>query len=150
MRDEGSADFRQCLFVDSVGASAHLSPGQTRLESCYFVNTKLRGNPFYAGSVLLDSCLFAGEVQSTESFIPTGVQFGFTSTEIKFDTASLLPLCDQYGKFHTPKRTETPERTRAPATGEGHERGKVLATRKARIIPFVVLHVALLALGFAL
>jgi hypothetical protein len=153
VNEEGSAVFRQCLFVgNSVGAIAHLegATNQTRLESCYFVNTKLRRDVFAAGSVLVDSCLFAGEVQSAEGFKATGVQISFTSTEISFDTASLLPLCDQYGKFHTPRGTETPEGTDAPATREGHEGGNVLATRKARIIPFVVLQLALLALGFTL
>jgi hypothetical protein len=158
---------------NSVGAIAHSWSGatvQTRLESCYFINMKLRGDRFYAGSVVVDSCLFAGEVESTMSFIPTGVQIGFTSTEISFDTASLLPLCDQYGKFRTPKGTETPKltpkgtetpkltpkgtdtskRTDTPATDEGYERQDVRATRKARIIPFVVLQLALLALGFTL
>jgi hypothetical protein len=73
-----------------------------------------------------------------------GVQIGFTSTEISFAAASLLPLCDKYGKFKWPKRTET------PATGESHERGNVSATRKARVFPFVVSHLALLALSVTL
>jgi hypothetical protein len=134
VRYDGSAVFRQCLFVgNSVGAIAHctsLTTSQTRLESCYFINTKLRGDWFMAGSVLVDRCLFAGEVQSTVSFISTGVQISFTSTEMSFDTASLLPLCDKYGKFETPKRTGTP------------------ATWMA--ISCVVLHLALLVLGFTL
>jgi hypothetical protein len=154
-----AAMFRQCFFVGSVGAIVHFSYGatsQTRLESCYFVNTKLMGERFYAGSVLVDSCLFAGKVQSTVSFIPTGVQISFASTEVSFDTASLLPFCDRYGRFHTPtvtetrKGTETPEGTGTPAIEEGHKREDVPATRKARIIPFVVLHLVLLALGFTL
>jgi hypothetical protein len=145
---EGSAVFRQCLFVgNSVGAIAHFSweaTSQTRLESCYFINTKLRGDVLVAGSVVVDRCLFAGEVQSTAGFMPTGVQIGFTSKGISFDTASLLPLCDKYGNFGTPKRTDT------PATAEGHERESVVSTRKARIILFVVIHLGLLALGFTL
>jgi hypothetical protein len=150
---DGSAVFRQCLFVDnSVGAIAHLSgPPQTRRESCYIFNTKLRGDRFDVGSVVVVSCLFAGEIQPMPaSFIPTGVQISFTSTEISIDTASLLPLCDEYGKFCTPKGTETPKRTGTTATGESHEREDVLATRQARIIPFIVLQLALLALGFTL
>jgi hypothetical protein len=162
VKEGGSAVFRDCLFVgNSVGAIAHFMPwdtlhytsgamNETRLESCCFINAKLRGDTFMAGSVLVDSCLFAGEVQTAGRFITTGVQIGFTSTEISFDTASLLPLCDEYGKFHTPKGPETPRRTGTPVTGEGRERENVLAMRKARIIPFVVLHLTLLALGFTL
>jgi hypothetical protein len=148
VKSDGSAVFRQCFFVgNSVGAIAHYSSGgtlQTRLESCYFDNTKLRGDRFDAGSVLVDSCLFAGEVQSAESFTMAGVQISFISAEISFDTASLLPLCGKYGKRKRPKRTGT------PATWQGVQGESMRATRKARIIPFVVLQLALLALGFTL
>jgi hypothetical protein len=150
----GSAAFRQCLFVgNSVGAITHDSvwaTDPTRLESCYFLNTRLRGESLMAGSVLVDSCLFAGESQSMAIVTLTGVQISFTSTEISFDTASLLPLCDKYGKFETPKGMETPKGTGTPAAGEDHERENVLAARKTRIIPFVVLQLALLALGLTL
>jgi hypothetical protein len=80
------------------------------MESCYFMNTKLRGDRFDSGSVSLDSCLFAGEVQSTASFTLMGVQISFTSTEVEFDTASQLPTCAGVAGLpaQTPEETGTP------------------------------------------
>jgi hypothetical protein len=43
--------------------------------------------------VTVNGCLFAGEVESTGGFALTGDQVNFTSTEIWFDTASLLAVC---------------------------------------------------------
>jgi hypothetical protein len=77
VKQEGSATFRQCLFVGNlVGAIAHSSWGatsQTRMEWCWFVNPNLKGDVFEEGSVLLDGCLFAGEVQLTANVTLTGV-----------------------------------------------------------------------------
>jgi hypothetical protein len=111
-----AACFRQCLFLDnSVGVIAHSSLTASRdlMKSCCFIKTDLRGNAFRAGSVVVDSCLFGGEVQSTASFIPTGVQKSFAWTQISFDTASLLPKCDEYGKLETPEGTRTPQGRRS-------------------------------------
>jgi hypothetical protein len=104
-----ASSFRRCNFVDnSVDAIAHepWATSQTIMESCYFANTNLIGWWFLAGSVLVDSCLFAGDVQSTASLILTGVQISFTSTGIKFDTASLLPTC---GGVARPMSEPTPD-----------------------------------------
>jgi hypothetical protein len=114
VKGQGSAIFRQCLFVDNpAGAVAHVSGAtmQTRLESCHFVNTRLRGGRLLDGSVLVDSCLFAGEVQSLASFILTGVQISFTSTEIEFDTASQLPTCGGVAGLPAQTPEETPRGT---------------------------------------
>jgi hypothetical protein len=84
-RGGGSALFRACLFVDSVGAIAHeaTAAAQDLLESCYFVNTSLKGSTFDGGSVLVLSCLFAGEGESLDArFEWSGVQVNFASINI--------------------------------------------------------------------
>jgi hypothetical protein len=114
--------FRQCLFVDnSVGAIAHFSleAGQTRLESRYFINTESRGGRFDAGSVLVDSCLFAGGVQPAASFIPTGVQISFASIEISFDTASLPPTLAVVLRAVR----QVPDHSGADGKGDGNSNG---------------------------
>jgi hypothetical protein len=101
----GNATFWHCVFLDnSVGAIAHFfDASQDLVGSCYFVNTGLGGSLFDAGTVLVVSCLFAGEIPSNASFILTGIQVSFTSTEIKFDTASMLPTCGGVAKLPTSK-----------------------------------------------
>jgi hypothetical protein len=152
---------RQCVFVDNaVGAIAHASyeAAQDVMESCCFVNTSLRGTAFWAGSVVIDRCLFAGEVQSTASIVPTGVQVGFTSTETSFDTASLLPTCGGVGLPPTPRETgptETSEETSKERTTEALPTTPNHSTvslpprgRNGQIVQFVVVNNGLVALGF--
>jgi hypothetical protein len=91
-----AAAFRHCSFVNnSVGAIMHrLASVQDVLMFCYFVSTNLSSSLFDSGSVLVDSCLFAGAVPTMPvSFTLTGVPIGYTSTRISFDTAWLLPTC---------------------------------------------------------
>jgi hypothetical protein len=91
-----AATFLQCSFVsNSIGAIGHNSASaQDVVRFCCFVDTNLKGSLFNSGSVLVDSCLFAGAVPAMPgSFIMTGAQIGYTSTGISFDTASLLPTC---------------------------------------------------------
>jgi hypothetical protein len=80
---------------------------------CFFWDTKLSGSEFYQGSVLVDSCLFAGEVESTTRFNMTGIQVGFTSTEIKLNTASLMRTC---GGAAAPRKAGLPETAKVVAT----------------------------------
>jgi hypothetical protein len=110
-----AASFGQCLFIgNSVGAISHggAVEKEDRLTSCFFRDTDLRGEVFWGGSVLIENCLFADAVQSTESFVATGVQVGFTSTEISFDTASLLPTCGGLGGVETPSASPADSRKR--------------------------------------
>jgi hypothetical protein len=98
-----SAIFRQCIYLDnSAGAMGHGSwaTSQDLMESCHFVNTRLWGGEFLAGSVLIDNCLFAGDVQSTASFIPTSGQIGHTSLEGLFHRA-WMPTCGQVAELPT-------------------------------------------------
>jgi hypothetical protein len=95
-----AAAFRHCSFVNnSVGAIAHdWAWWRDVLMFCYFVSTNLIGGWFGGGKVLVDSCLFAGAIPAMpESFKLKGVQIGYTSTRISFDTASLLPTCGRIG-----------------------------------------------------
>jgi hypothetical protein len=116
------AVFVQCSFVsNAIGAIAHFGGGDGRdlMKFCYFANTNLSGYAFREGSVLLDCCLFWGEVQSTGGFVPTGVQAGFTSTEISFETASLLPTCRGVARpvpARTPRESSPRETTTVPAS----------------------------------
>ena len=150
-----STRLRQCLFVDNaVGAIAHSShqAAQHLVESCWFVNTNLRGTAFWAGSVWMDSCLFASEVQSTARFVPTGVQIGFTSTEISFDTASLLPTCGGIGLPPTPGEsgpTTTSEERKAETlpVQNGSPVQSPPYGRNGKIFPFVAVNLGLVALG---
>jgi hypothetical protein len=89
--------FRQCSFVDSeIGIIGHyfVGPAPDRREGCYVRETPVVGKEFMSGSAVIDSCRFAGLVPSaTSNFTFTGVQVANAWTEIKIDTASLLPTC---------------------------------------------------------
>jgi hypothetical protein len=88
----GAPSFRQCSLVNNGGDN---SAAQTSLIRCYVEGTALPGTVFTDGWVTVDSCLFAGDVPNATraSFIPEGTLIGNTSTEIVFDTASLLAPC---------------------------------------------------------
>jgi hypothetical protein len=105
-RDGGTAQLTRCSFLDNpfpVGVVGHWAgDAQTIVLACFIKNTNLcaqkavepNGREFFHGSVLVDSCLYAGTVPAvTLSFIPTGVQVSHTSTELEFNTASQLPTC---------------------------------------------------------
>jgi hypothetical protein len=62
----------------------------------------------------VDSCLFAGDVQSTYGFNMTGVQVSFTSTWISFDLASLLSTCGGVKQTVTPAPPPLATTTRRP------------------------------------
>jgi hypothetical protein len=98
---------------NSVGAIVHVYASvQDVLVFCYFVSTNLKGNWFDRGSVLVDSCLFAGAVPAMSvSFRLTGVQISYTSTRISFDTASQLPTCGGNGGFPSPVVKKSPAGT---------------------------------------
>jgi hypothetical protein len=117
----GPAGLSQCVFVRNfVGAIARDSvEGQDVLEACFFAATPLRGTRFAAGSVLLQNCLFAGEVLSTASFVPTGVAIPFASTEVAFDWAELVDSCPPEGVVRVtanapPSPTEEPTAVPSP------------------------------------
>jgi hypothetical protein len=81
---------------NSGGAIAHNThtAGQTRLVACSFADTKLEGGMFLGGSVMVDSCLFAGVVPTMPvRFSSTGTQFNFTTANISFETASMIATC---------------------------------------------------------
>jgi hypothetical protein len=151
-----AAVFRQCSFVDNaVGAIAHsLQDGEEDLViSCYFANTNLRGSLFESGSVLVDSCLFAGEVQSTAEFILTGVQVGFTSTEICLDTSSLPPTCGGVGVPPTAGVAGPTAKAKGAMAEDVLAWLKHLtvpASNRQRIVSFVAVNLVLLALGLVI
>jgi hypothetical protein len=102
---------------------------------------------------VVDSCLFAGEVQSTADFILTGVQVGFTSTEIWFNTSSLLPNCGGVGVPPT-ARVAGPTAKWKEAMAEDVlawlKHLTVPAPNGRRIVSFVAVNLGLLALGLVI
>jgi hypothetical protein len=114
-----ASTFSCCSFVGCDNAIAHAAeaPVEDVCEACFFDGTRLRGNRLLAGSVLLDGCLFAGEVPAFDAgFNTTGDQVGFTSTALEIDTASLLPTCGGVVTgFPTATATPSPSPGRTPA-----------------------------------
>jgi hypothetical protein len=94
---------RQCHFVDNSAAAlaGELSSGECRVEFCYFQDTDLGWPSSWSswwGPVVVESCLFADAVPPFDAdILVTGVQVSFTSTEVSFDTASLMPICGVVG-----------------------------------------------------
>jgi hypothetical protein len=95
----GPAFFQSCSFVDNPIAALALWEywSQVLVRMCYFKGTDVvqnwNGQDNGVVKVTLDDCLFAGEVPT----LPTraalsGVQVSFTTTEMSFNTASLLPI----------------------------------------------------------
>jgi hypothetical protein len=161
---EGQATLLHCHFVgNAVGAIAHhvadpllseVAP-TTLVRFCFFKDTKLRGSEF-DGSVTLEGCLFADEVESTAGFVSIGAQVANIATHLVFGTASLLPTCGGVAIPPTPKethRTARPRKTSKESTMVGwFAPPKDLAVpssygRATKIVLFVAVNIGLVALG---
>ena len=91
-----ASTFSNGIFLSCGPAIGHSyeARGRDVIERCFFANTTLRGSRFQDGSVLIRDCLFEGEVPAMPvSFTADGVQQGNATTQIVFDTGSLLETC---------------------------------------------------------
>jgi hypothetical protein len=96
----GEAKFEACSFVDNLISAITFWNYEPRVcvRSCYFKETGVVynwGSTVSGGArVTVEACLFVGAVPSMPTRVTlTGVQVSFTSTEIEFNTASMLPTC---------------------------------------------------------
>jgi hypothetical protein len=90
------ATFERCSFVDnSIAAIAIENQAQVRARMCYFKGTTVVHNWGYgSGWVTVEACLFAADVPlPMGNATLTGVQITSTSTEISFNTASMILTC---------------------------------------------------------
>jgi hypothetical protein len=93
------ATFESCSFVDNavMAITFYQYRPQVLVKACYFEGTDAVRNwdtGSGSGWVTMEACLFAGDVPSMLTRVTlTGVQFAYTSTEIGFNTASMIPTC---------------------------------------------------------
>jgi hypothetical protein len=84
---------------------------QDLIRRCFINDAPLRGSVFDAGTVLVQDCLFAGEVPAMPaSFLARGRQQAYVGTRFAFTASLLLNTCpDQVPAEWTPVDGRTRE-----------------------------------------